>query len=80
MVGVSPAIIAAGALGSLAGPVVAGAAAAGLIAFQASRQPGRQPVWYTARNDTHLRRTLEHLYMPRPKWHEEAAGVPVATP
>lgn len=69
MVGVSPGIIAAGPLGGLVGAVAAGAVVAGAVAYQAKRQPGRQPVWYTGRRDSGDRRVLEHAYVPRPEWH-----------
>ncbi|CAM3896505.1 hypothetical protein JAAN108728_01020 [Janibacter anophelis] len=67
MIGVSPFIIAAGVLGAPLGTAV-GAAAAGLVAYQAKPQPGRRPAWYTARRDPSHGHVLKHVYVPRPVW------------
>lgn len=66
LVGISPAVLLGGALGSVVGANAVGAVAGGLVAYQAARRPGKQPEWYTRASDR--RENLSDLYAPRPTW------------
>lgn len=66
LVGTSPAVLIGGAFGSVVGAAVAGAVAGGLVAYQATRRPGKQPEWYTRTREQ--RGNLTDLYSPRPTW------------
>jgi hypothetical protein len=64
-VGTSPIALASLAMLSPTLSAVAGVVG-GAIAYQSSRKPGRQPVWYSRAGDT--RTVLPSLYSPRPPW------------
>ena len=55
----------------LAGAAIAGAVAGGLVAYQARRNPGKQPDWYT--RVVRERTVLPMLYSPRPAWLVKAS-------
>jgi hypothetical protein len=73
LVGTSPLVLGAG-LARLIPVVVAGAAAGGLVAYQNTRNPGKQPRWYARTG--HAREVLRDLYAPRPVWL--VPGAPLA--
>jgi hypothetical protein len=66
LLGAGP-VAAIGGVAALAGGVaLAGAVAGGLIAYQTTRSPGKQPEWYTRCGEQ--RTVLGVLYAPRPDW------------
>ncbi len=71
LIGTTP--LSSSALGATSLFGLAAAAAGGLVAYQASRNPGTQPEWYTRSRPERV--VLQELYAPRPRWLTRGAVV-----